>query len=61
MPEFSARIGNSRPTGAHVLGPHADETINLFALAMRAAMTTDRFKQMLWTYPTHGADTAYMV
>jgi glutathione reductase (NADPH) len=52
---------SNRIVGAHLLGPHADETINLFALAMREGMTADRFKQMLWAYPTHGADTAYMV
>ncbi len=47
--------------GAHLLGPHADETINLFALAMRAGMTADRVKQMLWAYPTQGSDVSYMV
>lgn len=46
--------------GAHVLGPNADETINLFALAMRAGMTADRFKEILWAYPTHGSDAAHM-
>jgi glutathione reductase (NADPH) len=50
-----------RILGAHLLGPHADETINLFALAMRAGVTADRFKQILWAYPTHASDTAYMV
>ena len=53
--------GSGRILGAHLLGPHADETINLFALAMRAGVTADRFKQMLWAYPTHGSDTPYMV
>src|SRR5262249_7266680 len=52
---------SDRIVGAHVLGPHADETINLFALAVGGGMTADRFKQMLWAYPTHGADTAYML
>jgi glutathione reductase (NADPH) len=47
--------------GAHLLGPHADETINLFALAMRNGISASRFKEMLWAYPTHGSDTAYMV
>jgi glutathione reductase (NADPH) len=47
--------------GAHLLGPHTDETINLFTLVMRAGVTADRFKQMLWAYPTHGSDAAYMV
>jgi glutathione reductase (NADPH) len=50
-----------RILGAHVLGPHADETINLFALAMRAGVTADRFRDVLWAYPTLGADTAHMV
>ena len=56
-----AEKGSGRLLGAHLLGPHADETINLFALAMRAGVTADRFKQMLWAYPTHASDTAYML
>ena len=52
---------SGRILGAHLLGPHADETINLFALAMRGGMTADRLKEMLWAYPTHGADTTHMV
>jgi glutathione reductase (NADPH) len=50
-----------RILGAHLLGPHADETINLFTLAMRAGLTADQVKQTLWAYPTHGSDTAYML
>jgi glutathione reductase (NADPH) len=46
--------------GAHLLGPQADETINLFALAMRAGVKASDFRQMLWAYPTHGSDTPYM-
>ena len=52
---------SGRIVGAHLLGPHADETINLFALAMRTGVTADRFKDVLWAYPTQGSDTAYMV
>jgi glutathione reductase (NADPH) len=47
--------------GAHLLGQQADETINLFALAMRAGVTVTQFKQTLWGYPTHGSDSPYMV
>ncbi len=50
-----------RILGAHLLGPHADETINLFALAMRFGITADQFKQMLWAYPTQASDTSHMV
>ena len=52
---------SGRIIGAHLLGPHADETINLFALAMRAGVTAERLKQMLWAYPTQASDVAYMV
>jgi glutathione reductase (NADPH) len=47
--------------GAHLLGPNADETINLFALAMRTGIPAVRFKEMFRAYPTHASDTAYMV
>jgi glutathione reductase (NADPH) len=61
--EFKVLVeeGTGQILGAHLLGPNADETINLFALAMRAGVSADRFKQMLWAYPTHASDTAYMV
>jgi glutathione reductase (NADPH) len=52
---------SGRLLGAHLLGPHADETINLFASAMRFGVTADRLKQMIWAYPTQGSDIAYMV
>lgn len=52
---------SKRILGAHLLGPHADETINLFALAMRAGVTSDQLKQMLWAYPTHASDIPYLV
>ncbi len=64
--EFSAfkvlvENASRRILGAHLLGPYADETINLFALAMRSGVTADRFKEMLWAYPTQASDTPYMV
>jgi glutathione reductase (NADPH) len=47
--------------GAHVLGPHADDVINLFALAMRTGATAASLKEMLFAYPTAGSDIPYMV
>jgi len=47
--------------GAHLLGPSADEMINLFAMAMRTGTTSSQIKDMLFAYPTHGSDMAYMV
>lgn len=50
-----------RILGAHLLGPSAEESINLFAMAMRSGMTGSQIKEMLFTYPSHGSDMAYMV
>jgi pyruvate/2-oxoglutarate dehydrogenase complex dihydrolipoamide dehydrogenase (E3) component len=47
--------------GAHVLGPHAEEVINLFAMAMRSRMTAADIKHMIFAYPTSASDIAYMV
>jgi glutathione reductase (NADPH) len=52
---------SGRILGAHLLGPNADETINLFALAMREGVTADRLQDVLWAYPTAASDTAHMV
>ncbi len=47
--------------GAHLLGPHADEVVNLFTLALRAGTPASALKDTLWAYPTSGSDVAYMV
>jgi len=47
--------------GAHVLGPHAEEVINVFAIAMRARMTASEIKKTMFSYPTSGSDVVYMV
>ncbi len=49
-----------RILGAHLLGPQAEETINLFALAIRKGLTADDLKEMLFAYPTHASDVPYM-
>jgi len=50
-----------RILGAHLLGPDADEVVNLFALAMRAGLTTDRLKAAPLAFPTSGHDARAMV
>jgi glutathione reductase (NADPH) len=52
---------SNRLLGAHLLGPDAGETINLFALAIRNGLTSTDFKDMLFAYPTLGSDAVYMV
>lgn len=53
--------GTGRILGAHLLGPHAEEVINLFALAIRKGLTAAELKDSLFAYPTSGSDVRYMV
>ncbi len=50
-----------RVLGAHLLGPHADEVINLFAVAIRLGLRADALKETLYAYPTYGADIRFML
>lgn len=47
--------------GAHLVGPHADEVINLFALAIRHKLTADDLKRTVFAYPTGASDIGYML
>jgi glutathione reductase (NADPH) len=50
-----------RILGAHLIGPHADEVINLFAVAIRLRISAASLKQVLFAYPTNGSDVRSMV
>jgi glutathione reductase (NADPH) len=50
-----------RVLGAHLFGPHADEVINLFAVAIRLGLRADALKETLYAYPTYGSDIRFMV
>ncbi len=47
--------------GAHLLGPHAEEVVNLFALALRAGLSADTLKTLPYAYPSSSSDVSYMV
>ncbi|TWU15572.1 dihydrolipoyl dehydrogenase family protein [Allorhodopirellula heiligendammensis] len=47
--------------GAHLLGPAAEETINLFALAMKHGLTSRDIKSTLFAFPTFASDVRRMV
>jgi glutathione reductase (NADPH) len=47
--------------GAHLLGPQAEEMINLFALAIRSRLPAAELKEMVFAYPTHTSDVSYML
>lgn len=49
-----------RILGAHLVGPHADEVINVIALAMRNSLTADNIKSTIFAYPTGASDIGYM-
>ncbi|MGH7373507.1 MAG: dihydrolipoyl dehydrogenase family protein [Candidatus Rokuibacteriota bacterium] len=53
--------GTDRVIGAHLLGPHADEVINLFAMAIRLRIPAGELKQVVYAYPTYGSDIRFMV
>ena len=53
--------GTDRILGAHLLGLHAEEVINLFALAIRAGLRASDLKTMVYAYPTSASDISYMV
>ncbi len=53
--------GTGRLLGAHLVGPHADDVINLFGLAIRHDLTADDLKDTMFAYPTGASDIGDMV
>mgnify|MGYP001550453192 FL=1 len=47
--------------GAHLLGPNAEETINLFTLAMNTGITASVLRKTIFSYPTNASDVVHMV
>ena len=52
---------SERIIGAHLFGPHAEEVINIFALAVRNKLTAPDLKKMIYAYPTASSDISYML
>ena len=50
-----------RILGAHLLGPNAEELINLFTMAIGQKMTSKDIKKIIFGYPTFASDMGYMV
>jgi glutathione reductase (NADPH) len=51
----------NRLLGAHIIGPNAEEAINLFALAIRLGLSADQLRQLVPAYPSEGANIGYML
>ncbi|TYC15564.1 NAD(P)/FAD-dependent oxidoreductase [Bizionia gelidisalsuginis] len=47
--------------GAHLLSAEANETINIFVMAMAQEMTVSEFKRLIFTYPSYSIDLKYML
>ncbi|WP_332450805.1 dihydrolipoyl dehydrogenase family protein [Methanoculleus sp.] len=52
-----------RVLGAHLIGPHVEEVINVFALAIKHGLTVDdlALDGIPWAYPSHTYDIIHMV
>ncbi len=46
--------------GAHLLGPHAAELVNVFAVAMRAGITNEALRATTFAYPTGASDVSHI-
>ncbi len=53
--------GTGRLLGAHLFGLHADEVINLFAVAIRSGMPANELRHMVYAYPTSTSDIGSML
>ena len=52
---------SERILGAHLVGPQADEVINLFALAIRQGLSAEDLRSTMFAYPTGASDVGYML
>ena len=47
--------------GAHLLGHHAEDIINIFAVAMKGNITGGQLKKTIFSYLTNASDIVYML
>jgi len=53
--------GTGKILGAHLIGPGAEEQINIIAMAMGAGMTANQMKGVIFAYPSYASDLASMI
>ena len=53
--------GSGLILGAHLVGPSADEVINLFALAIKSGLTDQALRDTMFAYPTAASDIGSML
>ncbi|HWZ65844.1 MAG TPA: NAD(P)/FAD-dependent oxidoreductase [Patescibacteria group bacterium] len=47
--------------GAHIIGNHAEDLINMFALAIETGLTVEQFKAPIYAFPSPSDDARYML
>lgn len=47
--------------GAHIIGNHAEDIINMFALAIETGATVEQFKSPIYSFPSPSDDARYML
>jgi glutathione reductase (NADPH) len=53
---------SDRILGAHIVGPHAEEVINIFSMAIRLGLSAKELGDpLLYSYPTSSSDVVYML
>jgi glutathione reductase (NADPH) len=53
--------GTGRILGAHYLGAHAEEVVNIFGMAIRHGLTREDLLAQPWSYPSFGYTLRYML
>jgi len=53
--------GTDRILGAHILGSHAEEVVNIFAISIQLGLRATDIKHAIVTYPTKTSDISYML
>jgi len=52
---------NGQVVGAHLMGPGAEEQLNLLTLAMNAGLSANQIKAAIFAYPSYASDLGSMV
>ena len=53
--------GSDQILGVHLVGPHVDEVINLYAMAIRHDLTAEHLKATIFAYPSGASDIGAML
>lgn len=53
--------GSGRILGAHLIGPHADEVINVFAIGVRHGVSAGQLAKTMFAYSTGASDISSML